>query len=222
MQKRTIQMICTCLLLCILTAVSCTHVGAETSSWGAMSSYVRTNAGAKLQSQPIYSLPETDEKNTKDTPELTPEENYARELRRQQFRGVAGSPEWLKQAYVQYMTLDCSLKLYDKTLIFRETLVDDDADDMPVGAIKLRMRARDTYGQVVLHVSPRALSTLQESGVTSVEVINYGITDCYRVSDMIAVLDAAGLSDVAELQLAGDEGEVFTLTTAGEKVQILL
>lgn len=142
---------------------------------------------------------------------------YLREARRQHFRGLAGSPEWLRQVYLSYLPLDCRLYAGGKQIMFKEKLIDD-----PNGYVQLVLTsyAYEQYDQVSMKIGQDALEVFRRSGVTSIVVKNGDTTDTYAVADILKVLSATGLADAQAILLNGMDGDVQAIDAAGATVPV--
>lgn len=137
-------------------------------------------------------------------------ERYVREANRQHFRGLAGSPEWLKQVYLSYLPLDVRLYMGDQQVLFKETL--SVADD---GNTLLTLRTRKEEG-VTLRLGIDALAVFERCGVSQIAVQAGEQADIYKIADIRAVLKELGQSDALAIHLSGINGEVTIVDANGD------
>ena len=147
-------------------------------------------------------------------------EGYLREVKRQAeaIGGVTGSPEWVKQLYLDYMSLNLRVYENGQQELFRERLawVGD-------GTKSLSLRVNIDQPQALsIRVDERALDKLEQAGISVITLLAKDGTPImqYKVSDLRGAYEMYGLAGEDLLVVGGAEDEVMKIGADGQMVPV--
>ena len=147
-------------------------------------------------------------------------EGYLREVKRQAeaIGGVTGSPEWVKQLYLDYMSLNLRVYENGQQELFRERLawVGD-------GTKSLSLRVNIDQPQALsIRVDERALDKLEQAGISVITLLAKDGTPImqYKVSDLRGAYEMYGLMGEDLLVVGGAEDEVMKIGADGQMVPV--
>ncbi len=144
-------------------------------------------------------------------------ENHEREIKRhaEKLGGITASPEWVKQLFIGYMSLNLRMYEEGEQILFRERLAWADTDD---GTLNLTLRVNiDEPKALTIRLDENVLDKLEQANISVVTLLAKDGTPVmqYKVSDLRGAYTQYGLTGTDLLVVGGADNDVMKIGADG-------
>lgn len=144
-------------------------------------------------------------------------ENHEREIKRhaEKLGGITASPEWVKQLFIGYMSLNLRMYEEGEQILFRERLAWADTDD---GTLNLTLRVNIAEPKALtIRLDENVLDKLEQANISVVTLLAKDGTPVmqYKVSDLRGAYTQYGLTGTDLLVVGGADDDVMKIGADG-------
>ncbi len=144
-------------------------------------------------------------------------ENHEREVKRhaEKLGGITASPEWVKQLFLGYMSLNLRMYEEGEQILFRERLAWADTDD---GTLNLTLRVNIAEPKALtIRLDENVLDKLEQANISVITLLAKDGTPVmqYKVSDLRGAYTQYGLSGTDLLVVGGADDAVMKIGADG-------